>query len=829
MARILALGDKRDYAWDGQQISLSTVPTYEVLELRQALERSYNTDAHAAPYYVIDAEGKVVTPLPRLKREAREVLAGVGLRVVTDSFFLDIDAPGHKATEAWWEETQAKIEALPPPLDCCGWYMTRGGARLVYEVAEPLAVEQGLMVQEYLALRLAACGLDVDPNTVGDFKSAKGWSRVYRLPYVVREGSKVVYASDLGNLMPLDIPTDAVSLQRSLATARNEGADRTHGKVKAAQSPVHALSVSNFDPERPYAGIDTSSYALPSRAVADGEGRYREVVRYAGFLCTQGWLPFADFERALVQFNATFCSPPKPAEEIEKIARDCYDRWMPPQPEVAPIAAPPPPTTTDTPEHLQAIPSIVMDKPMRGVIVFPGESDVVIAETIVDHMQRGTGQRLVYDLGRLWCFVPKDSLWKAITPAGLARFVHTFDGSLMVTNGGKTKPFAGDGKRLTTIQRMILSICDPRTLESEPNFFASCPPGVSTLNGFLRFDGANETVLEPLRAEHRQTFQIPCEWRGLNYRHPLWDDFVKLVFANEDEALTMSQFIGASVFGLATRFQRAVLFVGPGGNGKSTFAFVIEALLPPEAICSLTPADLAHDYKGAELFGKRLNICAELPIKDILNSDALKSVIPGDKVTRRPIFKDPVTARPTAGHLLLTNELSRSADHTDGFFRKFVIIRAPNRIKDLVDEVPDYEKRLITEDVLPAVLAWAVRGLMTAVAHNGYIIPQTAQEALAEWRKESDTVAIFLDQETTQPGAKDWVRAGDVYQRYATWCEANGHKYKLNSTNFGLSLQRLGVERKRDGTGRWINMKWSDPATKQKPDFIELEADTKIH
>jgi hypothetical protein len=43
MARILALGDKRDYAWNGEKVTLSTVPTYEVLELRQALERSYDS------------------------------------------------------------------------------------------------------------------------------------------------------------------------------------------------------------------------------------------------------------------------------------------------------------------------------------------------------------------------------------------------------------------------------------------------------------------------------------------------------------------------------------------------------------------------------------------------------------------------------------------------------------------------------------------------------------------------------------------------------------------------------------------------------------------
>lgn len=827
MARILALGDKRDYAWNGEKVTLSTVPTYEVLELRQALERSYDTDAHAAPYYVVDDTGKIVTPLPRLKREAREAMAQHGLQVVTDAFFFDVDAPGHKATEAWWEETQAKIEALPPPLDCCGWYMTRGGARVVYEVGQPLTVEQGLMVHEYLALQLAKHGLDVDPNTASDHKSGKGWSRVYRLPYSVRDGKRIVYACDFGNLMPLDLPTDSVSLQRLLATARSE-APQAHSKVKAAQEPVHALSVGNFDPERPYAGIDTTTYTLPQRTLADGEGRYREVVRYAGYLCSQGWLPFLDFERALQQFNAAFCSPPKDAEDVLKIARDCYDRWMPPQPEIAPIAALPPPTTTDTPEHLQAIPSIVMDKPMRGVIVFPGESDVIIAETIVDHMQRGTGQRLVYDLGRLWCHEPESSLWRAITPAGLARFMHSFDGALMVANGGKTKPFSGDGKRLSTLQRMILSICDPRTLESEPNFFSSCPPGVATENGFLRLNEQIQPVLEPLRAEHRQTFQIPCEWRGLDYHHPLWDDFVGLVFANPDEQSTMAQFVGASLFGMATQFQRGVLFVGPGGNGKSTFAFVIEALLPPEAICSLTPADLAHDYKGAELFGKRLNICAELPIKDILNSDALKSVIPGDKVTRRPIFKDPVTARPIAGHLLLTNELSRSADHTDGFFRKFLIIQAPNRIKDLVQEIPDYEKKLTTKDVLPAVLAWAVRGLLVAIQNSGYVIPETVQKALAEWRKESDTVAIFIENECDTAGAKDWIRAGDVYQRYATWCDANGHKYKLNSTNFGLALARLGIERKRDATARWINIKWKDPSSKKAPDFVD-EKPTSVH
>ena len=824
MASVLLLGDKYDKAWDGDVIALSTMPHYPVVPLAEALASTYDSDTHIGPYWLAGPDGGIVNPLPRLRREARDALKGKGLTVYVDCFFLDLDAPNHTASQEWYDETLAKIESLPPPLDCCAWYFTNGGARLVYESPRPLTVEQALMVQEWLALGVMSHGLEVDPSCLGDHKKGNGWTRLYRAPFVVRKGAKVRLPSDFSNMMPLDLPPDPVGLQTMLAEARKLAAARpAHTLPKQVREAMMATEP-DFDPTQPYAGIEEATYSLPRHAIPDGAGRYRAVVRHCGFLCNQGYLPYEDFLRAVKKFNEAYCSPPKEDHEIEAIAETCYSRWMPPAPTSPqpPTIVPPLQQSDSIPEHLRSIDAMETDKPHRGMLVFPGESDVIVAETIIKHLEANTTQRLVYDLGKLWCFDPQHGLWCAITPSGLLRYICSFDGALMIAANGKPKPFAGDGKRLKTIQSMILSMCDTRALENDRGFFEDAPLGMACQNGFLRFNAdRSEFVLEELRPEHRATFSVPCEWRGINYRHSTWDGFCRVFFANRDENDLAAQFMGASSFGMATQYQRACIIEGSGGNGKSTFMFAQTALLPPEAVCSLTPADLAHDYKGADLFGKRLNACAELPIKDIVSSDALKSVIPGDKITRRPIYKDPVTARPIAGHLFLTNELFRANDHTDGFHRKFLILHAPNKVKDFVREVPDFDKALTTPEVLPAVWAWQMRGLLRVVALGGYVLPDSVKQSLDEWRKESNTVATFLEEDCSPAAPTDWVRAAEAYDRYKTWCEANGHHYPLNATNFGTALARENIGRRRDRTARWVNLKWREPIKKDaKPEFL---------
>ena len=146
---------------------------YEVIELVEALTRTYRTDAHLVTYVVPGASAQ-----PRINK------AGLGLvpvKPVVEVFFCDVDNDAHAP---WTDDALAAAHAQEEqlaPLATAGVYYTAHGRRFVQPLAEPIQVGQ---VEPHLRswLReLEAAGLAVDWHCAD-------WTRHFRLPHVRRAG-----------------------------------------------------------------------------------------------------------------------------------------------------------------------------------------------------------------------------------------------------------------------------------------------------------------------------------------------------------------------------------------------------------------------------------------------------------------------------------------------------------------------------------------------------------------------------------------------------------------------------------------------------------------
>jgi hypothetical protein len=146
---------------------------YEVVELREALERTYTTDAHLVSYVV---RGR--TRQPRINKEGLPYFDGI---VETTAFFCDVDNDAHGA---WTDDLVARAMreyATIAALDTCGVYHTAHGRRVVQPLLEPIPVAQSEPYLRRWLLSLECAGLRVD-------WACKDWTRHFRLPHVVRDG-----------------------------------------------------------------------------------------------------------------------------------------------------------------------------------------------------------------------------------------------------------------------------------------------------------------------------------------------------------------------------------------------------------------------------------------------------------------------------------------------------------------------------------------------------------------------------------------------------------------------------------------------------------------
>jgi len=153
----------------------------EVMDLREALERTYDTDAHVAAYATSNGR--------RLTREALDRSVEVPITCCV----FDLDCPEAHGTatpppRAWRRDVRARVLALAADHPDPWYYETRAGARIVFAQECPTVLRSQndatqwsrdyAVVVAYLEQRY---GLLADP-------ACADWQRLFRLPRVIREG-----------------------------------------------------------------------------------------------------------------------------------------------------------------------------------------------------------------------------------------------------------------------------------------------------------------------------------------------------------------------------------------------------------------------------------------------------------------------------------------------------------------------------------------------------------------------------------------------------------------------------------------------------------------
>jgi hypothetical protein len=226
VTRITVIRDRRVPGW----------PKYEhgerayVLPLGAALMREYSTDAHFTQY---------VTPIRRrLNGDALEQLEGVELGVIV----FDIDCPAvhgtsEPAPQEWRDDLRSKLEALAQVHADPFVYFTRGGARVVFAQSTPTVLRARDDAQKWrreYAITLAyferRFGLVFDA-------ACADWTRLFRLPRVVREGGRREQWPILGDETRIGaLLIDATAEDIALARSRSKAFDKARVRDLAPSS-----------------------------------------------------------------------------------------------------------------------------------------------------------------------------------------------------------------------------------------------------------------------------------------------------------------------------------------------------------------------------------------------------------------------------------------------------------------------------------------------------------------------------------------------------------------------------------------------------------------
>jgi len=167
--------------------SLAESPDHVALErvpMLECFERSWSTDAHFVTYTVRGPEGQEY-PHPRLNKSVLADIRDQGCDVCCSMLVLDYDNPSHAGWDDFMlmhfvDQLEAARAEKPHLFSPTAIYTTRHGARLVYVLEAPVPADEAELRLASLVRQVRAHGILVDEAT-------KDWTRLFRLPKVVRD------------------------------------------------------------------------------------------------------------------------------------------------------------------------------------------------------------------------------------------------------------------------------------------------------------------------------------------------------------------------------------------------------------------------------------------------------------------------------------------------------------------------------------------------------------------------------------------------------------------------------------------------------------------
>ena len=279
---------------------------------------------------------------------------------------------------------------------------------------------------------------------------------------------------------------------------------------------------------------------------------------------------------------------------------------------------------------------------------------------------------------------------------------------------------------------------------------------------------------------------------------PRWVAFLTECVAGDLEVVGyLQRWCGYCLSGYTS--EHACLFVhGSGGNGKSKFVEVLEAVwgeyartLPMDAL--MDRDNDRHTADIAMLVGARLAIASETQEGRRWDEAKLKTLTGGDRISARFMRQDWFVFKPRFKLMIVGNHAPQIGSVDDALRRRLHLLpftnKPANPDPDLFDKLWA-ERRGIMRWCLDGFRAWRERGLDA---------PEAVLAATRDYFDEQDTMGQFLQECTVaEPGAE--VSSSSLCQAYAEWASKNGVGPK--------SAKRLSAEMRKRGYQPCRSEKW---------------------
>ena len=216
------------------------------------------------------------------------------------------------------------------------------------------------------------------------------------------------------------------------------------------------------------------------------------------------------------------------------------------------------------------------------------------------------------------------------------------------------------------------------------------------------------------------------------------------------------------------------MLLGSGSDGKSVALALLQEFLGPRNVSAVPLHEFAENpYSAAELQGKLLNLCADLPDRPLRDVTLFKRIVDGrlSTIHARRRYGKPFSFRPFSRLIFSVNRVPESADASYGYLRRWLVVPFNAQLdEDQTD--PFLLGKLTTPDELSGLLNHAVAAYQNMLNRGRLTESDSMKSAKAGFNALSDPIRLFLS-ECVRPSPDDQILRSDLYRAYKEWCAFN--------------------------------------------------------
>ena len=270
-----------------------------------------------------------------------------------------------------------------------------------------------------------------------------------------------------------------------------------------------------------------------------------------------------------------------------------------------------------------------------------------------------------------------------------------------------------------------------------------------------------------------------------------WLRFVNELLHPEDVP-TLQEYMGYCLIP-STKGQKMLLIRGKGGEGKSRIGLVMQAIFGDNMKNGSIAKIESSPFARADLEHELVMVDDDMKLEALAQTHYVKALVTAEM----PMDLEKKGIQSYQGQIFVrfmafgNGDLQSLYDHSDGFYRRQLILTAKDKPKGREDD-PFIAEKMCAE--AEGIVLWAIEGLKRLITNN-YVFTESerAKASLEEVRKDANNIIDFLHTEGyIRFKADAMITSKNLYAIYQMWCDDNALKPMAAKT---FSNYLIGHER----------------------------------